>query len=62
MSNDIGKVVFEDGTTLYPVVQGTVGFVYRKLYTDAHAAFDARYEAQSVEVPDHVPDEEVVAV
>jgi hypothetical protein len=54
--------MFADGTTLYPVVQGTVGFVYRRLYADPKTAFAERYAEQSDTLPASIADEESVAV
>jgi hypothetical protein len=62
VSNDVGKVVFADGTTFYPVVQSTVGFVYRRLFADPQTAFAERYVEQSGALPPNIADEEVVAV
>lgn len=62
MAIDVGKVVFDDGTTMYAVVDGSVGLVYRTLFSDAETAFSARDNYQPATVPEHVPDEEPVAV
>lgn len=61
----VGKVRFEDGTTMYVVVIGGSGYATRRLFSSANEAFEHRHDDDGslypVE-PEQIPDEEPVDV
>lgn len=65
MANQVGRVRFADGTTLYPVVQGSSGGVSTRLYQSAEEAYQHRdddFVQNYPKVPEAVLDEEPVEV
>lgn len=64
MANQVGLVHFNDGTKLYPVVQGTSGGASTRLYPTAELAHEHRYDRDNhfPAVPDGIADEEPVEV